>query len=144
MSRSSERSPRRRDTHLSPCSLKNPPVPLTLLRLGDRRPRWAGSRTTPLMKATIPVIVREGGVVKARSSRKEEGPARTGPARGRSHGDGLGAGLQQVPRHQSSTAGSSMAFQPLWAYVPWQPDSDKSLPQVIMMETLQELRQQDA
>lgn len=78
----------------------------------------------------------EGRVVKAGSGRRKKGLP--GPVSWRR------AGLQQAPRHRRSTAGSSVAFRPLWAYVPWQPDSDKSLPQVTMMETFQELRQQDA
>lgn len=95
----------------------------------DRRPRsdrhwWRGEgKTIPFVKATIPVTSvlwekdwlwrpREEGRKKGLQGQDRPWVAVTET--------GSGQGLQQAPRrerHRSSTAGPTIAFQPLWAYV---------------------------
>lgn len=99
--------------YLWPCSGRATGGPRSDHRLLVRRRR----QDTTFCESHHPGnIVREGLIVKATRGRKEEGPAS-----GRSLMEtGSGQGLQQAPRrerHQSSTAGPSIAFQPLWAYM---------------------------
>lgn len=118
-------SPRTGDTH--------PPVPSLAggpsCAFGLAQARWQEAQVRPpllvrrqdntFQESCHPSnisIVREGLIVKATRGGMEEEPAS-----GRSLMEtGSGQGLQQAPRrerHQSSTAGPSTAFQPLWAYL---------------------------